>query len=433
MNNKVKFLLTLIYTCLFIVLTTLGYSKVNGIILFVCMISINLLLIIRSYRQKNGLLLVFFLFISIYTYALKHVFIDNKQLSYYRDFNDISLVFNTALIFFFFLISLNTFIKIPKGLNQDIFHYKKNDIFFYVFYIIATIAMVYGKIGENIFSSGGYNPGETQTSSLNEYFFIPYFLCIIFSNNEKSKISLIFLLGGIYAIKNLLLGGRIEVMMLVLCLFIWKFHYKFKPITIIATALVAFYFFNVIGNIRQNPGLLLSDTWYLVFIPESGVSDSNIIISQEGDVFYSTNRIISMVEKNIISTSERLFAFFYFILSIILPYSMLPDLANLPRYKIDEFGSGGGELIFTPFYVYMSYIGVILIAFYIAKILRSVSINNSFNFWNIYCVFVFITLPRWYAYSPITMFKLSLYGALICVVIVYLNKFFVKSFYNDLK
>jgi len=397
------------------------------------MISINLLLIINAYRKNNSLLLVFFLFISIYTYTLKYAFIDNKQLSFYTDFNEMPLVFNTALIFFLFLISLHAFIEIPKGLHRDIFHYKKNDVFFYLFYIIGTIAMIYGKSGDNIFLSGGYSLGETKTSSLNEYFLIPFLLSIVFSNNEKSKIILIFSLGGLYAIKNLLLGGRIEVVMLVLCLFVWKFHDKLKPITIIITAFIAFYFFNIIGNIRQDPTLLFSDSWYLLFIPDSSISNSEIIISQESDVFYSTNRIISMAEENIISISERFSAFFYFLLSIILPYSMLPDIANLPRYKIDEYAAGGGELIFTPFYLFMSYIGVILIAFYIAKVMKSLIIKNNFDFWNIYCLFVFITLPRWYAYNPIVMFKLSLYGALICTAVIYINKFFVRSFNHNIE
>lgn len=395
------------------------------------MISINIILIIKSYLKSNGLALLFFLFISIYTYTLKYAFIDGKQLSYYHDFNEISLVFNTSRIFFFFLLSLNAFIKIPRPNNRDIFHYIKNDIFFYIFFFIGVVAMIFGKSGENIFVSGGYNLEETRTSSLNEYFFIPFVLSIIFTNNERIKVNLVFILGGIYALKNLLLGGRIEAMMLFLSLFIWKFHYKFKPITILIAVFAAFYIFIVIGNIRENPSLVLSENWYQVFTHLSANPNSEIIITQEGDVFYSTNRIISMIEKGLINIWERMSAFFYFILSIFLPYSMLPDIANLPRYRIEEFGSGGGELIFTPFYVYLSYLGVILIAYYISKIINGFTTKSSFNMWNIYCIFVFITMPRWYAYSPITMFKLSLYGAVICITVIYLNKYFVRSFHKN--
>lgn len=421
-------IITFIYLGIFLIFQLTGYNETKGILLFALIMSLNILLIVRSYKKQNSILLIISLFITIYTYVLKYAFIDGKQISYYYYFNDITHIYKTALLFFLFLIFLNASIKIPKNTSRNIIKTYNNPIFFYVFYSIAFLAMIFGKTGENIFSGGEYGSSSTSMSSLNEYFFIPFVLSIVFSNNNKTKNLLIYVLGSIYALKNLLFGGRIEVMMILLCIYIWKFHFRFTSKKIIIVALVAFYFFGIFGNIRQNPTILLSDRWYEVFIPGKGNTVSNIVVSQEGDVFYATNRLVSMADEQILNTTDRISAFFYFIISIVVPYSMLPDIASLSNYNISEYDVGGGGLIFGYFYVFLSYIGIVAISIYIGKVLSKIGVNeSSFKFKDIYTIFIFITLPRWYAYSPITMFKLCLYGAIISVSVIYLDKLLRKS------
>ncbi|NLJ82742.1 MAG: oligosaccharide repeat unit polymerase [Bacteroidales bacterium] len=423
-KNTIVFLILI---SLFFILLFIGYNKITGIILYLNIMLINIFLFTKAYRRKNSPLLIFFLFSLLYAYALRYPLIDELQISVYYYFNDLDHIYKTSLLFYLFLIFLNLFIKIPKNPNKILIKQKDNGLFFYVFLIISIIFMIRGKTGENIFS-GGYGTGLSSANSLNEYFLIPFFISIIFSNNSKRKKILLYIIAFIYALKNILYGGRIEVMMIALCIFIWDFNIKLKPTTIILITLFSFYFFKIIGEIRQNPQLLFTSDWIYLFIPSFKTTNSTVVISQEADVLYATNRLVSMVDERIINTIDRFKAFFYFILSIILPYSYLPDIANLASYKRFDYNVGGGGLIFGWFYVYLSYIGVILIAFYISKILSKIGLNNEkgISFINIYAVFVFMTMPRWFAYSPITMFKLSLYGASICFLVIGLDNMIKK-------
>lgn len=402
-----------------IILQATGYTYISGIFLFLSIIIINLVLIVRSYKNNNSPLLLFFLYTFAYVYVLRYPFIDGIQVSVYYYFNDLDHMYKTGLLFFLFFGIISVFIDIPYNPSKQLILYKNNFILFYLFLLVAIIFMIFGKSGETIFSSGSYGLSEKSSSSLNEYFFIPFFIAIIFSNNSKEKVFLLYAIACIYALKNLLFGGRIEVVMIALCIFIWKLNCRVKPRTVILLSVFAFYFFAIIGNIRENPLVLFSANWSDFLLP-TPTSDTLVIRSQEGDVLYATNRLVAMVDEDIINLFDRIKGFLFFILSIIIPYSYLPDIANLASYNKDIYNVGGGGLPFGMFYVYFSYLGVAFIAYYISSVLSNIGKEkiHKQTFYNIYCVFVFFTMPRWFAYSPIIIFKLSLYGGLITLIVL---------------
>jgi hypothetical protein len=131
--------------------------------------------------------------------------------------------------------------------------------------------------------------------------------------------------------------------------------------------------------------------------------------NNQTDVFYSSVRLISMKDMGTISGTESLQAFALFCGSIFVPYSSLPPLANWSTYLLSSFNALGGGLIFSYFYVYLSYFGVILIAYYVSIVFRK--IRESTNFYMLfYGLLVSCTVIGWFAYGPITLFKLCLLG-----------------------
>ncbi len=425
-TTKEKLFFLTIGLLIFFFLKFIGYTPVTAILLFIGIISINITLIFKSYLSHHKLALLAFIYIFLYSFVTKSAFIDGLQISVYKDFNDIKEYYNTSLILYFFLLLIWFFMRWDIQREEKLIGYQNNIFLFYIFATIALLLAIFGKSGDNIFDAGGYATGANSSSSLNEYFFIPLVISIIFSNNKKTRQIIIYIISAFYALKNLLYGGRIEIVMVILCIFAWQFYNRFSIKQIIIYSTLGFYFFIVIGNLRDNPLILFSNEWTKIF-SVSFTSNNSIVMSQEGDVFYATNRWIGMINKDIILPPERIESFIYFIASIFVPFSYLPDIANLSSYKSDVYPVGGGGLIFGPFYVYFSYFGVIFIAYLISYIISNIGNFRNNLFLKLYCLFVFITLPRWFAYSAIVLFKLCIYGTIITLLIIKFNKDFKKN------
>lgn len=405
----------------------LGYSFLNGVLLYGSMLIHNIFLIYRAYKKKNILLLIVFLFMFLYTYVLGNYFIYGSQLSIYSAFNSEFYIYKTACVHFLFLIILQGTIKVRSLEGKYLIKFRNNGLFFYISFFVAIFLLLTGKSGNFITFGEGYGVNEMSANSRTEYFLIPYFIAFLFSNNNKTKVYLLYVLCGFYIFINIMYGGRVEFVMVVICVIIFRFVNKLRIKQLVLYGLIFFYSLNILGNIRQDPYILKSNDWYNVIIPLkiNTNNKSDVVINNESDVFYATNRMISMADDGIISTEDRLNSLKYFFLSIFVPSSFLPDIAVLSTYKKDFYPVGGGGLVSGYFYVFSSFIGVILIAFFISKILSEIG-NRQYllkdDFLSIYMLFILLTLPRWFAYSPITLFKLSFYGAILTYFFIFMDK-----------
>ncbi len=411
-KKKINYLIVFFLILIWGELQIFGYSVASGKILCITSIVLTTSLIIRAFVKKNIIFILLSVYIFLYTYVTKYIFFDYIPISFHESFGEAHFIYKSSLVHLLFLIVFNVFIKIPDKQENNQIEIKDNNFIFYLNFFIAIMAMILGRSGEMIFDSGGYGYGEVNQSVINEYFFIFYVIAFVFSGLRKNKIILLFILAGLYSIKNLLYGGRIEVVMLGLSMTILFFQFKISFKKFILLILVSIVFFNIYGIIRGNPLILLEEDWYSVIMPKEEES-KDIIISQEGDVNHATSRMIGMADTNVIPFEERSRSFLYFLLSSFTPSSALPPIANLSSYKQDMYSVGGGGLISGYFYVFGSYIGVILIALFLSYNLSKIGNVNKHLLIQFYLIFLIITLPRWFGYNPVAIIKLSVYGALI--------------------
>ena len=414
---KVRFYCLLLFFSLWLYLSLSGYTYINGILLFCLLTITNILLVVRSARQNNKLFFVVFSYSFFYVYVLRYSFIYQIPIAVYVDFISLEYAYESTLAFALFLIILFGFIRIERNTNIKTFRPKSSPLIFYLCYILSLVAAVKGKSGESILNAGAYMGGEVSTSSLNEYFFIffvsAFYYCGICNFHKR----LLYLLAFFYCAKNLLFGGRIETAMMGFCLLVLVFQYKYKIKTFVVGIISLFFLMTIWGNIRQNPtGFLAGDWGELLF----SQNDVYMIVSQEGDVNYGSFRMVGLVEEGILSIEERLKALGYFFISIFIPYSKLPLSANLSAYLQSSYPSGGGGLISGYFYVYLSYFGVVLIAIWIARVLSKVAKSHENSIIYIYAIYVITTYPRWFAYNPIVLFKLTFWGVVFTSLINYL-------------
>ncbi len=418
-SNRFFFLL------LYIGLAMTGFNPMSSKILFISMMSVLCMLIVKSYKKKNICLFVAFVYMLPYTTVLYYILWGtNVQLSFYTQFNTQRAFFDSSMIFFLFLSSLNFFLKIPLG-TGNFSCYKGNDFLFCLGIVGCLYAIIRGKSGDvNVFLNGEYTP-DFSRSSLFEYFFVFYLISFVFSKNSKKYKYILYFIAFFYVGKNTIFGGRIESLMCVLFLLAIDLQKKIKFNTLLIFLASGYVLMFLLGVIRA-----YGFSWDLIL---NGLfsKGNGIITTQESDVNYASVRILEMVRLNIITTSQRFESLGLFFESLFLPKDSLPQLVDLSTYEQSSYPCGGGGLISAFAFVFLGYIGVIGIAFFVAKIFSNGVANKSL-FKNLFFILTYTTMPRWFAYYPITLFKLALLGSTITwiLIIIYDSYAKNKSFYS---
>lgn len=410
-ESKLRGLLGIVYITLFVFLLMIGESILTGKILFFSLMSIVIVLIIKSYLKHNNILLFSFIFMGVYANVTKHGLLNDNIISVYSYFNTFYYLYKSSLLLFLFFIALFLFLKIDSPQKNKAYTFVSNSKLFWINILIAILFFSIGKSGETVLE-GVYGQTESTHSSLYEYFFIPYVAALIFSSSRSIHKWTLLILAALYVVKSILYGGRIEVVMMLSCLLFWKYH------RILSRKMLLFFSFLGIVSMK------------ILEIFRSGVafsltsSTTKVILSQEGDVMYASMRLIGMVDNHIFN---RIDALVQFIASIVIPSNVTKiELANLASYLSDRYPVGGGGLITAFSYAYGSYIGVFVMGVFIAKLFSNSLISfeaKKNSLFSLYVFFVFISMPRWFAYNPLLLFKFSFLGAIYIYILLKVKKF----------
>jgi hypothetical protein len=292
---------------------------------------------------------------------------------------------------------------------------------------------VFGLSGENIFISGTYANAEVvQKSTLHEYFILVFLFIMAYAPQGALYQRIIQLFLFIFTTKTLLYGGRVEVLQIFLLFFYvrYVFNNKIKLKSVILVIILGIYFSGLVSNIRANPLILFSNNFIDLFNPLNilfNQPENGIMSSTEGDVVQSSARIVGLVQSNEISLTKRIISFFNYLVSSIVPPSLLSEPTNLATYKQEIFHSGGGGLISTFFYVWLGYPGPVLIALMVGFLIRKFYLFNN-NFYILYGICLLSMFPRWFSYNPIFLIKFCLYSIFlfICIILIQIlaRKFF---------
>jgi hypothetical protein len=377
-------------------------SNSDGFILLFITLAATILLIIRSVQHNNKVNVLIFIFISLYVYELIYYFILGYSIAFHSFFKDYGYYYKTLTILSLFLIFL--LLSNVDAYKTTIIRTEFNPLLFWLNFIIAFFIMLYGKTGYK------------QMSPINEYFIVFFLVSFIFSKQTIGYRLLLFSLAGVYGLKNVLLGGRIEMLQLGILMFALFFKDRISIKQLFLLVIVGTISLSAYEGIRSS---LKTD--------KAEVSDSKTMkldgesnrISNQGDVFYASVRIVGMIEDDLLTAQERFESFCYFLISPIMKGKDLPAVQDLSSYKKSEFSTGGGGLLPVFLYAWLYFPGVIIIALFIAYILRNL-MNAQYAFFYCYSLLIVSTVPRWFAYYPTNIIKLCLLGALyiqICHII----------------
>lgn len=381
--------------------------------------------------SKSIPLLIIFLFFLTYNIDSIKFFYTNIDLTAFPDFQQKDIVNKALVLNGLFVFSLGNYIpsKITENKVSVLDSSISNRFFFWLTFSVCVLILLFAIKGDSIFSGGLY--GDAEKSPLNEYFILLYLLLFLVTPQRFLYKSILYSLGLLYCIKNLLFGGRIEVLQLFLLVFYLLFvlERKVKISAFYFFVLGGFYFNFVMEAIRSNPISFISGNYLDFLNPTNLVFTDNgltYLASNQGDVLQSSGRILGLIQEGFLTYWQRILSFLSFIVSFFIPSKFLPDYANLASYKQDLFRSGGGGLIAVYFYAWLGIIGPVISGGFIGYFIRSLYANKSI-YYKLYGLCLLITFPRWYAYNPIGLIKFCLYSVILFFVVTILS----KNYKND--
>ena len=388
-------------------LVPIGSMKTTGIglIMVICT------LMIKSLKNQNFPFLIFSLFIISYCIVpLGYLFGTSNHIIDHVTFVEThSTVFVTSQCLLLFLSSFLMVARFdipPCCRKQKSLMSISNSNGYIISVIIAILCIILGVSGENIFEAGGYGQGTNERSSLYEYGIIFISLSLIYSKTHAQR-NLVYLLCICFILKDLIYGGRVSSVMLILAVFMLNFLNKFSFKQVLIAVACGYVFFQFWGYFR------------------SEASSSGFDIKEaDGNaqfVIYASMRVHYLIENGILNLSNRIYSFFCFLASSVIPSSYLPDIANLSSYKTSEYYSGGGGLVSSFFYCWGWMPGVVVIAVWIGKVINKFFHTKSI-YWKFYSLLLIVTTPRWFAYYPSQIFKYAVYGVLAFYLINKLSK-----------
>jgi hypothetical protein len=300
-----------------------------------------------------------------------------------------------------------------KSLNERL-EIKDNAFIFYMNLIFQIAIIMFGSSGKSIFEAS-YGSNEAQITTINNYYSVFYLAAYFSSGRIRSRLLLLNTIAILYCANSLMLGGRGATISMALVYYLLVMDRRISMLQLIGVLVVGFLFMTFWGFVRSGQAAAffsVADGGLAnVLGLTSSITDSYAIKGGHyTDIYYASVRIVGMTDIGAIDFGDRVYAFSLFVASIFVPYSILPPIANLASYMVGEYMTLGGGLAFAYFYTFLSYFGVILLGF-LVNIPWNKLRTSSNKYVLVYCILVFAFMNGWFAYNPITLFKLCLWGA----------------------
>lgn len=301
---------------------------------------------------------------------------------------------------------------------------KENGWVFSVLILISIYILIFG-INRGTSSTYVY---VVSITTIYEYFVMIYILAYYYSS--KSKISNLFLmlLGFFYIIQDFYYGGRISsVQLTILSAILFFPKVKFKHILLLL--LPAYLTLRLVEIYRTSNSFF--DMNFLSVFANFKNPLENYQWNTFAEVLYSSSGLV--YAKNAVHTIiERLISFTDFIINIFI--GGVRPFGNIISYISANISPvGGGGFLPAYFYYWLGWGGVILISFFVVKMLNLESKERLNDFWKIVYILTLSMFPRWFYYSPLILIRFILFNFLIIYSILKIIDLLTKKYLHRIQ
>jgi hypothetical protein len=398
-----KILLVISFLLLFI---ASYFSIIANQLLLICSLLITVRLL---YKFWNTPVFFLFLFLLLFHFPFIFNYLLDWEITNFSFFNNTKIIFYVGRIFFLFQFVIFYFIneKIVYTPVRDRIKVEPNQSLFYLLLIISILLYFTTLSGESLLTAS-YGSQEKHGSALYEYVVALILLAFTFSSKNKFQVYILSTFMVFYVSKDLLFGGRVSSLQMILLAYIIFIDRTIKFKIIIFYAILFIIFLKAFEFIRLYNGIIIGTDSFDIKTLYSLSGDIKVYGSNEGNVVYSSIRLLGLVKSGIISFYDRIYSLLFFLFSSINPGFKLPSISDLSSYLQDTYPCGGGGLFPIYFFVWGGLFGVAISGFFIGKVINWF-MNSKNIFLIIYSIMILCTFPRWFAYNPIIVIKLSLF------------------------
>jgi hypothetical protein len=400
-------------------------SAIQVVMVTITLVSIRMIVLYRNVQP----VFIFYVFHLTYILMLIPYFMFGIPITPHSEFQIAKYMNSTLMVHGAFVFALYLFsdLKIP---NRSIVFSenlpKRSDAAVYLLLTGIMMAIIVSmQVGTvNLYSIDADQGWAAYTENISgsgapEYFLVFFLAAFIFRRKLCSKQILI----GVFCTFSYLgftRGMRVSLLMPILLIFALLFDGKFKTRHILLVAVVGMILLQAAGYARSGR----RDVVELLSIYSAGQ-----LLTNQGEVFYTSDVIVSSIIDGICGPKERIFSLIAASLQIILPPRIGLGNEGKPALYVYELTgrlAGGGGLISTFFYFWMGYLGVVLIAFFLAMVTNR-AIKKPTSQLSIYIICVYSFYPRWLVYDPINfLFRLPLYAIGLYLLLMEFHRMMLK-------
>ncbi len=377
--------------------TQITYSKYVAIMTII----FNMITVFKV--RKNWLLLIIFgfIFYSNISIVLANYF--GYANNIFTSFsNDMSSVLGINLLFF---TSVCLYCVLPNHIikNNTLSIYstsKKSDLIFLLIIIVLIFIFFNG------FTKPSIAGGRGATSTLYEYSIV-FFIIGYAYGEEKYKKIIISLILFLYVIQDMIYGGRGSALQLILIFFIVicsnKIDYK-KAIPIIFIGMIIF---TGIGNYRASFDFSINQICKVF----NSLLETGFVNDTSYSAYYTSLTFLKV--KEFVGVQTQLYLLFQFILYIFLGSKIVDS--NLAVYTRQYYVHYYGGVLPLYMYFYLGILGIMFIVLYLKFWIKKMNESSKkvSHLQRCLCIYISACVPRWYLYSPSSLFR----GVLIFIFV----------------
>ncbi|EOW1985816.1 hypothetical protein ACNZ6T_002548 [Enterococcus faecium] len=380
-------------------------------------IFISLILTVKCRRSVPLFVGMIFISYCIYSIAMGEYLVGGNLAAPMLEIKNVDIYGKNIRILLFFLFSILCFF--PKKIEKVTLPEPKDNIV--IFTILIVLLIFIALFGINRTTASGYT---VSISPIYEYSSILFLFSYYTSGDKRWRKIIIGGLMCVFILQDYYYGGRItslQIMILALCTLLKNSISNIQIVfltfggILLNTAIAAY---RVVYNLHAiNIAAILDTLKTNLFVFDTPVY-----------AFYASGTHIAAIEYFKIPFFERIDSLIYFLKSIFLGSNS--NSGNVTLFvKEHYFSNEGGGLFPTNFYFWGGWIGV-----FIASIIISVIFNKFFSSNNellkMINVIIIVTIPRWFIYSPLILFRTMFLISVVYLVYYLFNKVIVLSIKN---
>lgn len=411
MRNMVMLVLVSILIAYYLIFPSSIYTSTYEA--WLCIL-VSLLL---TYKCRDSLpLFVGMIFITycVYSIAIGEYIVGNNLAAPMLEIKNVMVYGNNIRILLLFLVVILSFL--PKKINPVMLPEPKDNVIIYFGLII--ILVIIGIYGINRVSIGSYS---VSISPIYEYSSIIFLFAYYTSGNKLWRKVIIAILMILYILQDYYYGGRItslQIMILALCTILRN---KFTNIELLFFSFGGILLNAVVGAYRS---LYNFDNINIMLI-FNNLKTNLFVFDTPVYAFYASGTHIASIETFNIPYTIRLGSFINFFKSIFLGSNN--NSGNVTLFvKENYFSNQGGGLFPTHFYFWAGWIGVCVASLIIVLIFNKL-FSSKHELIQIMNVVIIATIPRWFIYNPLILFRTMFLVSVLYGVYLFFNKFIIIS------